>query len=438
MKSLTGKSMRRLLSAILLTAMVVTTLAGCGSKPTQTKTTAKKVTVSDADPSTFKGELTWWTYFDQAPYIKKAFEAKYPNVKINLQTFGGDQYQTKLMTTIQSGQGIPDMFDLEEGYVYKFLDSDAVADLGALGANDLVKDYYPWAADMGKDSKGTLKAVCNNVSPVALWYLRDAMQKWLGTSDPDQIADKLSSWDKVVAVAQDVKQKSNGTVYLWPNIDEVVKIEGYSITPFVRNGKFSIDPKWNDVLKIMRTLYDQKLTANLDSWGQDWANQWNQGKLLIRVMPSWDFFTDWKKNTGNVGVAKPLKCSYEGGTYTAVYAKSDKKDLAMQFIKFITTTDFQIDNLNTNNQMPANTKVFDQIGANYTAPKFGNQNILKTYNDVLKAIPNIVPDKYTRDVQNIFGKHAEQGIKKGESDDQIIKEFEAEVKDKYPEIQGLQ
>lgn len=438
MKSLRGKGMKRFLAMILLSVMVITALTGCGGGKATTQTESKTPTVSDADPSTFKGELTYWTYFDQAPYIVKAFTSKYPNVKIDLQTFGGDQYQTKLMTTIQSGKGIPDMFDLEEGYVYKFLDSDAVANLGPLGANDLVKDYYPWAAAMGKDSKGNLKGVCNNVSPVAYWYLRDVMQKWLGTSDPDQIADKLSSWDKIIAAAKDVKQKSNGTVYLWPNMDEVVKVEGYSITPFVRNGKFAVDSKWYDVLKTMRTLYDQKLTANLDSWGQDWANQWNQGKLLIRVMPSWDFFTDWKKNTGNVGVAKPLKGSYEGGTYTALYAKSDKKDLAMQFIKFVTTTDFQIDNLKTNNQMPANTKVFDQIGADYTASKFGNQNILKTYNDILKTIPNIVPDKYTRDVQNIFGKHAEQGIKKGESDEQIIKEFETEVKDKYPEIEGLQ
>jgi multiple sugar transport system substrate-binding protein len=154
-------------------------------------------------------------------------------------------------------------------------------------------------------------------------------------------------------------------------------------------------------------------------------------------MPSWDFFTDWKKNTGNVGVAKPPKNSYEGATIRAIYDKSEKKDLVMAFLKFLTTHEYQIGNLNTNNQMPINKTVIDQIGTDYKAEKFGNQNILKTYNEIASNIPDIIPDKYTRDVQNMFAKHAEEGIKKGLSDQHIIDNFKKEVKDKYPEIQGL-
>jgi multiple sugar transport system substrate-binding protein len=435
--------MKKVLSVILCLAMVMALFSGCGKKEasntadaTPTQESTPTPTVAD-DPASLKGEFTWWTYFDQAPYLKAEFEKKYPNVKIDLQTFGGDQYETKLMTTIQSGQGIPDLMDLEEGYVYKFLDSPVFADLGALGGNDLVKDYYPWAVGLGKDSKGTLKGISDNISPVAFWYTRSAMKQWLGTDDADQIAEKLSDWDKIIAVAKDVKEKSGGKVYLWPNLNEIVKVEGYSITPFVRDGKFAMDPKWNDVLKLMRTIHDEKLSADLGSWGQEWATAWNNGTLLIRVMPSWDFFTDWKKNTGNVGVAKPPKNSYEGATIRAIYDKSEKKDLVMAFLKFLTTPEYQIGNLNTNNQMPINKTVIDQIGTDYKAEKFGNQNILKTYNEIASNIPDIIPDKYTRDVQNMFAKHAEEGIKKGLSDQQIIDNFKKEVKDKYPEIQGL-
>jgi multiple sugar transport system substrate-binding protein len=440
--------MKRVLTMMACMVMLITLFAGCNSQgtsntPTAAPTTAPTTaatptpTPKPTGPESFKGEFTWWTFFDQAPYLKAEFEKKYPNVKIKLETFGGSQYQTKLMTTLLSQQGIPDMFDLEEGYVYKFIDSPLIADLSKLGGNELIKDFYPWAAEMGKDSKGTLKAICDNVSPVAFWYLRDAMQKWLGTSDPDQIAEKLSDWDKITAVAKEVKEKSNSTVYLWPNLNEIVKIEGYSITPFVRDRKFSIDPKWYDVIKIMRNLNDQGLVANLGSWGGDWANKWNSGELLIRTMPSWDFFTDWKKNTGNVGVAKPPKCSYSGGTYRVIYDKSEKKAIAAEFLKFLTNVDYQIGNLNDNNQMPAITKVFSQIGANYKSEKFGNQNILKTYNEICTNIPKILPDMYTRDVQNKFAKYCEEGIKKGQTDEQIITEFKKAVKDAYPDVQGL-
>lgn len=438
--------------AIVLSMMLLFTLAsGCSKKQDtpednvveQNEETEKPEEKSeeseeeDGEPKEISGEFTWWTYFDQAPYLKEQFETEYPDVEIKLETFGGDQYETKLMTTLQSGQDIPDLFDLEEGYVYKFIESDLLADLGTMGGEELVEDYYPWAVEMGKDSNGTLKGICDNVSPVAFWYTRDAMEEWLGTSDPDEIAEKLSDWDKIIEVAKDVKEKSGGEVYLWPNLSEIVKVEGYSITPFVRDGKFEMAPEWKDVMKLMRTFYEEELIADLGSWGQEWATEWNKGNLLIRVMPSWDFFADWEKNAGNVGVAKPLKGSYEGGTYRAIYSKSENQELCMEFLSFLTTPEYQIDNLNDNNQMPANMKVFEEIGSDYEAENFGGQNILKTYDEICRDISSIRPDKYTRDVQNTFGKHCEEGIKNGLSDEEIIENFKKEVKDKYPEIKDL-
>lgn len=442
--------MKRFLAAILSLAMMITVFAGCGSTktepssetPSNTSTvstsTAGTSTVSETtvDPASFKGEFTWWTFFDKAPYLKEQFAKTYPNVKINLQVFGGDEYQTKLMTTIQSGKDIPDLMDLEESYVYKFIESDTFTDLGALGGNELVKDYYDWAVAMGKDSKGTLKGICDNVSPVAFWYVREQAEKWLGTSDDAKISEMLSSWDKIMEVSKKVKTDSKGKVFLWPNLSEVVKVEGYSITPFIRDGKFAINDEWYNVIKIMRNLWEQKLVADLGSWSGEWSAAWNSGSLLIRCMPSWDFFTS-DENKGKVGVAKPPKNSYEGGTYRAIYEKSSNKEACMEFLKFLTTTEYQINDLKDNNQMPATKLVFGKMGADYKSDNFGGQNILKTYNDICENIPPIVPDQYTRDAQNIFTKHCEEGIKKGLTDEKIIENFKKELKDKYPEVQGF-
>ncbi len=391
--------------------------------------------VSSAE--TLAGEFTWWTFFDQAPFIKDQFEAANPGVKINLEVFGGDEYQTKLLNTLTAGDGVPDMFDLEEGYVYKFLDSPLVQNLEEMDLADIGKDYYPWAIDFGRDSAGVLKGVCDNVSPVAFWYNRSAMKEWLGTDDDAQISEKLSSWDRILEAALDIKARSEGKVWLWPNLSEMVKVEGYSLTPFVRDGEFAVGQGWMDLLATMRKFYEAGAVSNLGSWSGEWATAWNEGSLLIRVMPSWDFFTDWGKNTGNVGVAKPFKTSYEGGTYRAVYANSEKKELIAEFLKFITTVEYQSANLDTNNQMPANKLVLSAKGEGYANEKFGGQNILKTYDSICSAIANIRPDKYTRDLQNLFGKHVNNGLQEGRMDEEIISAFKAEVKDKYPELKGL-
>lgn len=383
------------------------------------------------------GEFTWWTYFDQAPYLKEQFETKYPNVTINLEVFGGEDYQTKIMNTLPSGQGVPDLFDLEEGYVYKFIDSPLLADLEALGLGTACENYYGWAADMGRDSQGVLKGVCDNVSPVAFWYLRDAMEKWLGTSDDVEISAMLSSWDAIKAKALEIKEKSDGKVFLFANLDEMVKVSGYSLPPFVRNGEFSVDEGWLQLLDTMRAFNDAGVVANLNAWSGEWATAWNDGTLLIRTMPSWDFFTDWEKNSGNVGVAAPFQASYEGGTYRAIYANSEKKDLCAKFIEFLTTEEYQLNNLAANNQMPANKSIVTVLGADYSNEKFGGQNIIKTYDTICNTIPTIIPDLYTRDLQNKFAKYAKQGITDGLDNAAILASFQAEVKDTYPELKGL-
>ena len=184
----------------------------------------------------------------------------------------------------------------------------------------------------------------------------------------------------------------------------------------------------------MRGFWEAGIVADLGSWSGDWATAWNNGTLLIRTMPSWDFFTDWSVNIGNVGVAAPFMASYEGGTYRAIYANSEKTDLCVKFLEFLTTETYQLQNLYTNNQMPANKNIAGLLGPDYTNDNFGGQNIMKTYDTICNNIADIVPDQYTRGLQNKFSKYAQAGIKEGKSNDEIIADFLADIRDTYPEL----
>ena len=129
--------------------------------------------------------------------------------------------------------------------------------------------------------------------------------------------------------------------------------------------------------------------------------------------------------------------SYEGGTYRAIYANSEKKEICAKFIEFLTTETYQLENLAVNNQMPANKNIINVLGEDYTNARFGGQNIMKTYDAICSGIVDIVPDQYTRDLQSKFSKHAQQGIKDGLDNDAIIANFLAEVKDTYPELKNV-
>ncbi len=453
---------KKLVSILLSAAMVTAVLGGCGSKPeaasvgepaaaeenapkedaapveeTTAEENAETETAEEttADPASITGEFTYWTYTDSANNLVNEFNKVYPNVTVNLQVFGGDEYKTKILTALQSGTDVPDVFDLEEGYMYEFLDSDMISDLSYINIEELTKDFYDFQVAQMKDTTGTFKCLNFQSSPVALWYLKDACEEWLGTSDPAEISAMLSDWDAIIAKGEEVYEASGGTVQLWPNLDEMPKVVAFSYAPLISpDGKMAISEDWTNLIDSMRTMYDSKADAELGSWGSEWAAAWNDGKLLFRVMPSWDFFTDWETNKGNVGVAAPFKSSYEGATGICVYNDSEKKDVAGEFLKFVASDEFQKINLESYNQIPASKKVCDEMSEGFSAEDFGGQNILATYSEICDNIVDVTPNKYTRPAITAFQKAAANGVKAGDGNDSIIEEFKSVIKDKYPEV----
>lgn len=445
--------MKKLLGLALSFSLSLGLLAGCGNsnnKPTESSQgadgTSSAATTAEADAtegsketeesnSELSGTVGLWTWADSTLDIKKMFEEKNPGITLNVEVFGGDEYKTKLMTTLQSGQNIPDLFMLEEGYIYEFLDSDVIEDLSARGYEDKMSTYYDYMVSSSRAQDGTLRAINYQTSPVGFWYLRDAMKQWMGTDDPVELAGMLDSWDKILEASEKVYKESNGEVYLWPNIVEMVKVVGYSFKPFVRDGQFEISDEWEGLLDTMRTFNESGYVADLGSWGNEWAANWNEGKLLIRVMPSWDFFTDWDKNDGNIGIIKPFENAYEGGTFVSMYSGSENKELADVFLNYLVSPEFQEVNLKEYNQIPADKALTEKLAKDYSSEKFGGQNLLETYNQINDGVYDIVLDKYTRPLQNMFQKHANEGIRNGLDNATILENFKAEVRDSYPELE---
>lgn len=413
--------MKKAFSLLLVFAMVLS-FAVCGTR-------------ANAEANTeLTGTLTYWTYTDNAYQLTSEFAKKYPNVTVDVQVFGGDEYKTKIVTALQDGTNVPDIFDLEEGYVYEFLDSSLIADLSYIGIEELTANYYGYQIASMKDSSGNFKCLTFMSNPVLFWYLRDACEKWLGTSDPAEISAMITCWDDMLQLQKKVWEESNGEVAVFGTIGEMPKVSAFSFDPLVQNGELVITQDWVDLIDEMRNFYESGVDPEYGSWSGEWATAWNSGKLLFRAMPSWDFFTDWSVNEGNVGVAVPFKASFEGQTCLCVYNKSPNKELAGEFLKFIASDEFQIANMENNNQVPASRTAIATLAETNSDPKFGGQNLIATFGEVLENVESITPDKYTRSVQNLFQKTVTNGIKGGQDNDTILANFKAALADQYPEV----
>ncbi|WP_077623215.1 ABC transporter substrate-binding protein [Sediminibacillus massiliensis] len=425
-----------LLTAILLSGV----LAACSS---DSETSSDESDISNkgsepASPEEMEGELNIWTFFGDVEKMGEKFEEKYPNVNVNVSVFPGDQYQTKLMNAINTKTDVPDIFDLERSYMGKFINQPFVADLSAMGADELTEDYVPYVKELGMGEDGSIRAISDHSSPGAFWYHRDLAKEYLGTDDPEEVSEMVSSWDKIVELGQKVQEESNGDVHLISHFGDVFNTEKSNQEMWVQDGKLEIDPQWEDVFNKMNTVREEGVDAKLGFMSGGWGDALNDGGVIMFANPAWAGFMVNNEDgaaEGKYGLAKTPSGYFEGGTYRAIYEQSENKDLAYEFVKFIASEEWQQYNLEETGNMPALKSIYEENGDSFTHPFFGDQKILNTYYDLVMDIPAKRATTNNNDITTLWYDAAAEAIDSGEDYQQALSEFKASVQNGYPEIE---
>jgi multiple sugar transport system substrate-binding protein len=384
-----------------------------------------------------EGKLTIWTFFGQVEDMGKKFEEKHPDVDVEVKVFPGDQYQTKLLTALQSGKDAPDIFDLERGYIGKFINSNFVTDLSAMGAEDLVKDYVPYVQELGRGNDGKLYGISDHSSPGGFWYIKENAKKWLGTDDPAEIGAMVDSWDKVIELGKKISADSGGKVHLISHFGDVSNVEAYHMDPWVVDGKLNIDSRWEEVYEVQKQIRSNNVDAKLEFFSAGWGNAINDGSVVLNALPAWaGFMIDNKdgKAVGKFGVASTPKGFYMGGTYRTIYSKSPNKELAYEFVKYIASPEWQAYNLGATGNMPGSLKVYEENLESFKASFFGEQNILKPYYAMMKEVPPLKADKYGEEVLGKWRKVSGEGLENSVSFNDVVVNFKKEVGNAFPEI----
>lgn len=195
-------------------------LAACSSS---SGGAAASPSASALDPSTTAElSLTYWADA-QKPTVDaniKAFNAKYPNIKVTATAIGWEQYWTKLRTQAQ-GDTLPDIMWMNGPNIQLYSGNDQLATL-----DDLAVDWsqYPKALVDLYSLNGHHYGVPKDFDTIALWYNKDLFAK-AGVAVPtaswtwddlnkaaQQLGDKLKA-DKVWAMMPDDLSYGQETFY---------------------------------------------------------------------------------------------------------------------------------------------------------------------------------------------------------------------------------
>ncbi|MFJ6727856.1 ABC transporter substrate-binding protein [Streptomyces sp. NPDC091281] len=385
---------RRVTALVLCAALTAVTATACGSSGSGTGGSTGKVTEEQIQEALQKPtELTVWTWSASLPDIARAFEKKYPKIKVKVENVGtGPEHYTKLQNALKAGKGAPDLATVEYSAIPQFALAGELVDLGRFGFDDLESTFTPATWNAVK-TDGKLYELPLNAGPMALFYNKKVFDAH-GIAVP-------TTWDEYLDAARDLHKADPKTYIAADNgnaglTESLIRAAGG--TPFSAEGdKVGIDLEDAGSRKFAASyqpLIDEKLLSPVAGWSTEWYKGLASGNIATLLSGAWmagtlesgvpDGAGDWR--------VAPLpdfggkESATNGGGSFAMMKQSDHQLAAAALQRFISVEE-GADIAQRSGSFPARAAVLsdpDFVGRK--SAYFGGQEINRVFADSLAAV----------------------------------------------------
>lgn len=171
---------KKLISILLVAAMVGTMVVGCGSTGSESSSTESSSTESTDENVELEGEIVFWHSFTQGDRLDiiqetaDRFMEENPGVTITIETFSWGDFYTKWTTGLASGN-VPDMSTALPGHVVEMMDAEALYPLDDL-IDDIGRDSFSEAALSEGESDGVNYSIPLYSHAQVMWYRTDLLE----------------------------------------------------------------------------------------------------------------------------------------------------------------------------------------------------------------------------------------------------------------------
>jgi multiple sugar transport system substrate-binding protein len=343
------------------------------------------------------GTITYWTWTPSAKAQVAAFEAKYPNVTVNLVNAGTntDEY-TKLQNTITAGSGAPDVAQVEYYAIPQFALQDSLLDLSQYGFGDL-KDMYspgPWSSVTSGDKVWGLP---QDSGPMAMFYNKTVFDKYdiqVPTTWDEYIAaaKKLHSADPNSYITSDTGDPGFATSMIWQAGGHPFNADGTKLTINLQDkGSKQWADMWNQLVK-------GKLLSSTPSWSDEWYKGLGDGSIATLLTGAWmpgvlessvaDASGDWRVAPMPTYDGTPVTAE-NGGGGQVVLKQSKNPALAAAFLKWLNSNEESVKVFLASGGFPSTTADLNSTEFLAAAPEyFGGQEINKVLVAAAKNVPS--------------------------------------------------
>ena len=255
--------------------------------------------------------LTIWDW-DEAHlnHMTQWYMEKHPNVKIETLVVAANDYFQKFQSAVASGSGVPDIVLSEMAYRGKLFDLGVLEDLSKDPYNVKAEDMFDFANRLGAGPNGELYGVEQQICPSGFAYRRDLAKEYLGTDDPDEIAEMISTWDKLFEVGKQVVEKSGGKVTVFPGMTVVLKdlLNNKNVKDYIDGDNIDLTGRYMDVLETATKFNQAGILGKQEDSTPAMANSYAAGEVLFYPCAPWSLkwgiATNDPDGSGNWGLTK--------------------------------------------------------------------------------------------------------------------------------------
>jgi len=219
--------MRKMLSIMAITALLVCLLAGCAQSgastavATSAQTASSGTTAATTAATTKSGKTETVKIFSSVGAYKTKVEervaefnntvGKEKGIFINL-TSEIDNAIPVLETAIKSGNA-PDLMSAAQNLLQSYADMSWIMDLGTIPEiADTVKKYAKYDVPMATSYKGKTYSLALEILPIKLVYNKDLFKK-AGIVDASGEAKAPATWAEVASAAKKITEAGKGEYY---------------------------------------------------------------------------------------------------------------------------------------------------------------------------------------------------------------------------------
>ena len=296
--------------ACVMAATMTIGLAACGGS----NGGGDDVSEADfSDPESIKGTITvggWPSGDDGFEAAMEGFHKVYPNIEVEMQFTDTTAHHQALQTALSAGDGAPDVAMVEGAYVAQYRESSALTNLleEPYNAGELEKDFVEFKWDQCKSADGSaVRLIPWDVGPCTYFYRTDIFEECGLPTDPDEVAELMSTWDGVLEVAR--KVNIPGKRWLLPDASYLYFELFCNRDYYDEDLNLQLERDGDlDCLNAVIKMREEGLDMNVDMWGTEATAAYGDGSLVSVCTGGWfgGFLkTDYAPDaSGKWGVAK--------------------------------------------------------------------------------------------------------------------------------------